>query len=107
MKKFVVFVLLVLMITGCGKKTSGDVKENFITKIEKKNSYLMKGTMNITSNEDVFSYNVTAAKDKENYRVNLVNQINNHEQVILKSGEDVYVLTHKGITFFKMWSKPF
>ena len=76
MKKFVVFVLLVLMITGCGKKTSGDVKENFITKIEKKNSYLMKGTMNITSNEDVFSYNVTAAKDKENYRVNLVNQIN-------------------------------
>lgn len=27
MKKFVVFVLLVLMITGCGKKTSGDVKE--------------------------------------------------------------------------------
>ena len=26
MKKFVVFVLLVLMITGCGKKTSGDVK---------------------------------------------------------------------------------
>ena len=106
MKKFVVFVLLVLMITGCGKKTSGDVKENFITKIEKKNSYLMKGTMNITSNEDVFSYNVTAAKDKENYRVNLVNQINNHEQVILKSGEDVYVVTpslNKSFKFQSEW----
>ena len=106
MKKFVVFVLLVLMITGCGKKTSCDVKENFITKIEKKNSYLMKGTMNITSNEDVFSYNVTAAKDKENYRVNLVNQINNHEQVILKSGEDVYVVTpslNKSFKFQSEW----
>src|SRR5574344_592004 len=106
MKKFVVFVLLVLMITGCGKKTSGDVKENFITKIEKKNSYLMKGTMNITSNEDVFSYNVTAAKDKENYRVNLINQINNHEQVILKSGEDVYVVTpslNKSFKFQSEW----
>ena len=50
MKKFVVFVLLVLMITGCGKKTSGDVKENFITKIEKKNSYLMKLNKIPTSN---------------------------------------------------------
>ena len=107
MKKFVVFVLLVLMITGCGKKTSGDVKENFITKIEKKNSYLMKGTMNITSNEDVFSYNVTAAKDKENYRVNLVNQINNHEQVILRNEEGVYVKTQEStkqkLMLFKMY----
>ena len=106
MKKFVVFVLLVLMITGCGKKTSGDVKENFITKIEKKNSYLMKGTMNITSNEDVFSYNVTAAKDKENYRVNLVNQINNHEQVILRNDDGVYVVTpslNKSFKFQSDW----
>lgn len=106
MKKFVIFVLLVLMITGCGKKASGDIKENFITKIEKKDSYLMKGTMSITSNEDVFSYNVTAAKNKENYRVNLVNQINNHEQVILKSGEDVYVVTpslNKSFKFQSEW----
>ena len=106
MKKFVVFVLLVLMITGCGKKTSGDIKENFITKIEKKDSYLMKGTMSINSNEDVFSYNVTAAKNKENYRVNLVNQINNHEQVILKSGDDVYVVTpslNKSFKFQSEW----
>lgn len=106
MKKFVVFVLLVLMITGCGKKTSGDIKENFIIKIEKKDSYLMKGTMSINSNEDVFSYNVTAAKNKENYRVNLVNQINNHEQVILKSGDDVYVVTpslNKSFKFQSEW----
>lgn len=106
MKKFVVFVLLVLMITGCGKKTSGDIKENFITKIEKKDSYLMKGTMSINSNEDVFSYNVTATKNKENYRVNLVNQINNHEQVILKSGDDVYVVTpslNKSFKFQSEW----
>ena len=62
--------------------------------------------MNITSNEDVFSYNVTAAKDKENYRVNLINQINNHEQVILKSGEDVYVVTpslNKSFKFQSEW----
>lgn len=106
MKKFVVFVLLGLMLTGCGKNANSNIKDSFVSKIEKKSSYLMKGTMSISSNEDVFSYNVVAAKNKEDYRVNLVNQINNHEQVILKSGDDVYVVTpslNKSFKFQSEW----
>lgn len=90
MKKYIVLLLLVVFLAGCSNE-SKSVKDNFVSKMEKKDVYLMKGTMSITSNEDTFAYNIVAARNKEDYRVNLVNQINNHEQVILKSGEDVYV----------------
>ncbi len=92
MKKYIaLFFVLLLLVTGCGKGDNTNIKEEFIKNIEKRNSYLIKGTMSIISNEDTFSYNITAAKSKDYYRVNLVNTINDHEQVILKSDEGVYV----------------
>lgn len=105
MKKYIVLLLLVVFLAGCSNE-SKSVKDNFISKMEKKDVYLMKGTMSITSNEDTFAYNIVAARNKEDYRVNLVNQINNHEQVILKSGEDVYVVTpslNKSFKFQSEW----
>ncbi|NLL01451.1 MAG: outer membrane lipoprotein carrier protein LolA [Mollicutes bacterium] len=107
MKKYIVlFLSLLFIITGCGKGESANIKEEFIRNIEKKDSYLVKGTMNIISNEDTFSYNIVAAKYKDYYRVNLVNTINNHEQVILKSDEGVYVVTpslNKSFKFQSEW----
>ena len=105
MKKYIVLLLLVVFLAGCSNE-SKSVKDNFVSKMEKKDVYLMKGTMSITSNEDTFTYNIVAARNKEDYRVNLVNQINNHEQVILKSGEDVYVVTpslNKSFKFQSEW----
>ena len=105
MKKYIVLLLLVVFLAGCSNE-SKSVKDNFVSKMEKKDVYLMKGTMSITSNEDTFAYNIVAARNKEDYRVNLVNQINNHEQVILKSGEDVYVVTpslNKSFKFQSEW----
>lgn len=105
MKKYIVLLLLVVFLAGCSNE-SKSVKDNFVSKMEKKDVYLMKGTMSITSNEDIFAYNIVAARNKEDYRVNLVNQINNHEQVILKSGEDVYVVTpslNKSFKFQSEW----
>lgn len=105
MKKYIVLLLLVVFLAGCSNE-SKSVKDNFVSKMEKKEVYLMKGTMSITSNEDTFAYNIVAARNKGDYRVNLVNQINNHEQVILKSGEDVYVVTpslNKSFKFQSEW----
>ena len=95
MKRFLILFLSIGLLAGCGKSNEVNVKDNFVKENEKKDSYLVKGTMDITSNEDTFSYNVVAAKSKDLYRVNLTNTINNHEQVILKSTDGVYVITHK------------
>lgn len=106
MKKYLVILLGVLCLFGCGKADQSNVKDEFVKNISKKNSYLVKGTMNIISNEDTFSYNVTVAKSNDNYRVNLVNTINNHEQVILRSNNEVYVVTpslNKSFKFQSEW----
>ena len=106
MKKYLVVLLGVLCLFGCGKADQSNVKDEFVKNISKKNSYLVKGTMNIISNEDTFSYNVTVAKSNDNYRVNLVNTINNHEQVILRSNNEVYVVTpslNKSFKFQSDW----
>ena len=106
MKKYLVVLLGVLCLFGCGKADQSNVKDEFVKNISKKNSYLVKGTMNIISNEDTFSYNVTVAKSNDNYRVNLVNTINNHEQVILRSNNEVYVVTpslNKSFNFQSEW----
>ena len=106
MKKYLVVLLGVLCLFGCGKADQSNVKDESVKNISKKNSYLVKGTMNIISNEDTFSYNVTVAKSNDNYRVNLVNTINNHEQVILRSNNEVYVVTpslNKSFKFQSEW----
>ncbi|MDD2505567.1 MAG: hypothetical protein PHF21_04805, partial [Bacilli bacterium] len=107
MRKYtVLFILILLIVTGCGKANSTSVKEDFIKNLDKKNSYLVKGTMTIMSNEDTFTYNIVAAKSNDFYRVNLINTINNHEQVILKSVEGVYVVTpslNKSFKFQSEW----
>jgi len=93
-------------MTGCAKENLTGVKDSFIKNTEKKDIYLVKAQMSIISNEDTFTYDVTAARNKEDYRVDLTNQINNHEQVILKSASEVYVITpslNKSFKFQSEW----
>lgn len=107
MKKiFLLFAAVLLCITGCGKVT----KEDAISKLEKKvnaGSYILKGTMQIVSNEEKFDYGLTVnSYDKTYYKVALVNQTNNHEQVILKNADGVYVVTpalNKSFKFQSEW----
>ena len=52
--------------------------------------------MEILSNEETFTYSIEANYLKgDYYKVTLVNQTNNHEQIILKNSDGVYVMTHK------------
>ncbi len=107
MKKIFLLISVVLLFaTGCGKVT----KEDVINKLEKKvnsGSYVLKGTMQILSNEEKFDYGITVnSHDKKYYKVALVNQTNNHEQVILKNDDGVYVVTpalNKSFKFQSEW----
>ena len=107
MKKIIVLMgAFLLLMTGCGRENLESVKENFVKTNEKRDVYLIKASMSIISNEDTFTYEVTAARNKDEYRVDLVNQINNHEQTILKSSEGVYVITpslNKSFKFQSEW----
>lgn len=97
MKKLIMLALgVMLLITGCKDKTEEDLIAKFEKNITNSKSYILKGNMEILSNEETFTYSLEASYLKDDYyKVTLVNQTNNHEQIILKNKEGVYVLTHK------------
>lgn len=106
-KFFVLLIVCTFFLVGCGK----DNKENIIKKLTKKisevNSYNLKGILEIINNENSYLYDVDVAYQKENnFRVSLKNQTNNHEQIILRNEEGVYVLTpslNKSFKFQSEW----
>ena len=85
---------ILIFTTGCGKMNQADVVKEFTDTVNNSKSYVLKGTMEIYSDEDTFTYSVEANYLKDNfYKVLLVNQTNNHEQVILRNNDGVYVIT--------------
>lgn len=108
MKKLAVLAIsLVLILTGCGKKSPDDLKEKFINSVKNSKSYTLKGNMEILSNEETFTYSLEANYlEGDFYKVTLVNQTNNHEQIILKNKDGVYVVTptlNKSFKFQSEW----
>ena len=110
MKKISIFLIIVfLLITGCGKQNKNNIIDDFKNQIDKSKSYELTGTMEIINDEDVFKYDINAKylnDDIEYYKVILVNQTNNHEQIILKNTEGVYVITpslNKSFKFQSNW----
>lgn len=108
MKKIAILSLVfMLILTGCGKKKPEDLVGKFEKSISNAKSYVLKGNMEILSNEETFTYSLEAAYLKDNfYKVTLVNQTNNHEQIILKNKDGVYVVTpalNKSFKFQSEW----
>ena len=110
MKKIGIFLLLMMvLVTGCGKKDKTSVINDFKKKVNKAKSYEIDGTMEIINDEDIFKYEINAKylhNDTEYYKVTLTNQTNNHEQIILKNTEGVYVITpslNKSFKFQSNW----
>ncbi len=105
MKKYLIILSMFLLLCGCGKTSNENIIKNFKNKIEKNNSYILKGTMTITSNEDTFTYKVEASKSKDDYyKVSLINKTNDHEQIILKNSDGIYVVTPELNKSFKFQS---
>ena len=94
-KKLIVLMFLFVLTTGCFKKSGGSYSE-FKDKVEKLNAYQISGELEIYNNENKYTYDVSVTYQKEDkYRVSLKNKTNNHEQIILKNEEAVYVITHQ------------
>ena len=95
MKKYfslLIFSVLLLVLTGCGITRADDVIGNFEKKLEKTKSYYIEGIMQIINNEDTYDYEVKVSYKKDDYyKIEIINTLNNHEQIILRNDEGVYV----------------
>ena len=107
MKKIILPIIFTfcLLISGCGKDKSE--LNNFLKKVDDAKQYYLTGTLEIINNEDKYTYDVKVSyKDKDYYKVNMINKTNDHEQIILKNKDGVYVLTpslNKSFKFQSEW----
>lgn len=108
MKKiFILFGVLLFTITGCGEYKLEDAIKDFSKSVENSKSYKVNGTMEISSGGEIFTYSIDTYYLKDDYyKVILVNQTNNHEQIILKNADGLYVVTpslNKSFKFDSVW----
>ena len=109
MKKYLLYlaILSCFLLVGCGKYGEKDIVKDFSKKINSSEGYYLNGELEIINNEDSYLYDVEVAYQKENnFKVSLKNKTNNHEQIILKNSEGVYVLTpslNKSFKFQSEW----
>ena len=98
---------LILLLTGCRKMSEKDIVSDLEKKVTNANAYKLEGTLELLNNDDIYNYDVEVSFKKEDYyKVVLVNQANQHEQIILKNEEGVYVLTpslNKSFKFQSDW----
>lgn len=109
MRKKILIILCsaIFLFTGCGKDSETNIVDKLEKKINSMDSYQISGVLSITNNEDTYNYDVKASfKKDDNYRVSLINKSNDHEQIILKSNSEVYVITpalNKSFKFQSSW----
>ena len=101
-----ILILSIFFFTGCGAKND-DIIQKLKDKVKKLDSYQINGLLEVTNNETTYKYDINVAyKKNELYRVSLKNKTNNHEQIILKNQDGVYVLTpalNKSFKFQSEW----
>ena len=102
MKRKILCIMLVgLLMLGCTKNNKDNIISKVVDKLSNMSSYKLDGVLSISSNDDTYNYDVVVAfKKDDNYRVSIVNKANNHEQIILKSNDEVYVLTYKSLQHY-------
>ena len=108
-RKIFIGILIIgsLLMCGCGKKDEQDVLKDLTKKIEETKGYHLTGDLEIVNNEDTYTYDVeTSYSKEENFKVSLKNKTNNHEQIILRNSEGIFVLTpslNKSFKFQSEW----
>jgi len=107
MKKLLLFLTVLCCLAGCGKYTKEDIIKNFSKNVNNSNGYHITGNLEIYRDEELYTYTVDSSYQKEDkFRVSLTNQTNNHEQIILKNEDGVFVVTpslNKSFKFQSDW----
>ena len=107
MKKISLLILLLgcFFVTGCGKNSESDVLDSLDKEISNSKGYIMTATLEVLNNDDIYNYEVESAYKKDDYyKITLINTSNNHEQIILRNDDGVYVLTPSLNKSFKFQS---
>jgi outer membrane lipoprotein-sorting protein len=106
MKKIII-LLIVILLTGCGRVDKDKLINSFKNDVESSKSYTLSSKMEIYNAEDTFTYDITVAyMDDDYFKVDMVNTLSNHEQVILRNKGEVYVVTpslNKSYKFVSEW----
>ncbi len=108
MKKiFLILILGCFVLTGCGGRNEKEILQEFEKKVNDADAYYLTGNMELTNNEDVYTYKIMVSYQKEdNYKIELTNVINDHKQVILRNKDGVYIITpslNKSFKFQSDW----
>src|SRR5574344_285080 len=107
MKKVLILLVCILLLSGCGKTTEEKLIKEFTNNVNSSKSYSLSGSLEIMNDEDTFNYSVEVGyKKKDLYKVKLTNTNNKHEQIILKNADGVYVITpslNKSFKFQSEW----
>lgn len=105
MKKILLFLTIVLLLTGCSKENDENIKNKFINKIDTGDSYYLSGNLELRNNDEVYNYLVEVSFEKKShYKVSLKNKSNDSTQIILKNDEGVFILTPSLNRSFKFQS---
>lgn len=107
MKKILLILISVILLTGCGKVDKDKLVNEFIDKVESSKAYTIDSQMEIYNAEDAFSYDINVYyMDDDYFKVRMINKLSNHEQIILRNENDVYVVTpslNKSYKFVSEW----
>ena len=107
MKKLIVLFISVILLTGCGKVTKDDFINSFKEKVNSSKAYEITSKMEIYNAEDTFTYDIKVYyMDDDYFKVEMVNTLSEHEQVILRNNDEVYVVTpslNKSYKFVSEW----
>ena len=107
MKKIFLLLISIFLLTGCGKVDKEKIVKEFIDSVESSKSYIANSNMEIYNGEDTFVYDIKVMyMDDDYYRVDMLNTLSNHKQVILRNKEEVYVITpslNKSYKFVSDW----
>ena len=107
MKKIFILCLSIFLLTGCGKVDKDKLIKNFKDSVLSSKSYKVNSKMEIYNAEDTFTYDIQVYyMDDDYFKVNMKNTMSNHEQVILRNDDVVYVATtslNKSYKFVSEW----